>query len=368
MLKGRVKNIIKRIAVEFFSNASELPSNVWSVEKNQVFGEFRAFARDSKYLVSYEPIPASICKHKWVGAQVLDDKIYFIPNDETSALVKQRGRWQRTGDLSNQLFKWTGSCVWNGYIYALPRLANSFLKMGQSIEEIPLTVSYNREHHYSGVCTKEGVVYQPPRNTNHILKTDLKTGQSTKIDIVSDFWHLKFRYCGSIVHPNGFIYFFPEKGDRVIKLDPATDKWCFIGEKISTMCFDAKVGLDGHIYGYSAYQPGLMKIDVNNDSVEMIHKEIMSGAYGTKYGIDGCLYSIPGDGTVIWKYDVLRDELTEFYNLQSLQKAKYAGGAIDCFGRMIFVPATAEKVMLLEPEIEKCIPENIYNTFFVDNY
>lgn len=368
MLKRRVKKLVKRIAVDFFSNASTLPDSAWSIEKDAIFYKFRNFVRDVRYDVSYEPFPASICKHKWVGAQILNDKICFIPNDETSVLVKQQDTWQRIGNLPNQLFKWTGGCVWNNHIYAFPRSANSFLKIGQSIEEIPLTITYEGEHHYSGVCTKDGVVYQPPRNTNHILKTDLKTGKSTKIDIINDYWHLCYRCCGSIIHPNGFIYFFPENGERVIKLDPSTDKWCFIGEKISVMCFDAKVGLDGNIYGFSAYRPGLMKIDVINDRVEMIHKEIIPGAYGTKYGLDGCLYSVPGVGAEIWKYDVLRDKVEKICNLHSSRKAKYAGAVVLKNGCIICCPAEEEKVLVLTPNIDAAIENEVYNTFFADNY
>jgi len=121
----------------------------------------------------------------------------------------------------------------------------------------------------------------------------------------------------------------------VIRLDPKTDKWCFIGERISTMCFDAKIGLDGNIYGFSAYRKGIMRIDVTNDTVQMIHTDIEPGAYGTKYGADGCLYSVPGDGSKCFRYDVESDSLETAFDLKDKSKAKYAGGSTNSNGEIL---------------------------------
>lgn len=125
-------------------------------------------------------------------------------------------------------------------------------------------------------------LFTTPQEYEAYIENKFKTGISTRITIVNDFWRVSFRYCGSIVYPNGLIYLFHENG-RVIKLSPTTDELCFIGKILSTICFDAKVGLDGNIYGYSDYQKGIMKINVANELIEMIHSEIYPGAFGTKY-------------------------------------------------------------------------------------
>lgn len=367
MLKNRINNFAKRFALQFLSNCSRLAKSTWNVNDDEKINWFNSNIIATKYSIVFETIPKSDCKHKWVGGQVYGNQLVFIPSDETCVLKKSI-KWDKVGELPSDVFKWTGGCVWKNSVYAFPRSANSFLRIGQSVEEVPLTFTYSSEHHYSGVCTKDGIIYQPPRNTSHILKTDLKSGLSEKINIISEKWRIKLRYCGSIIHPNGFVYFFPEKNGKVIKLDPNTDKWCFVGKNISTMCFDAKVGLDGNIYGYSAYQAGIMMIDVKSDCVKMIHTEIKPGAYGTKYGLDGCLYSVPGDGDKIWKYDVTNDVIKEVYDLHDMSKAKYAGGITLQDGTIVCVPVTASSILKLVPDKAYTISEETFDAFCKDNY
>ena len=369
MIKQKLKSIYKRLVTGLMSNSSTHLGNNWNVSDCVEFEVFRNHIDSSvKYTTKSIKIGNSKEKHKWVGAQINYGTVFAIPNDETRILCYDQNSNSYIEGVNKGLFKWTGGCVWNNSIYCFPRTSNSFLKISdEDVEEIPLLIEYRGEHHYSGICTREGIVYQPPRNTNHILKTDLKSGLSNKIDIVDKKYKVNYRYCGSIIHPNGFIYFFPESG-RVIKLNPDTDKWCFIGKSLSTTCFDAKVGMDGNIYGYSAYCRGIMKIDVSSDVVEMIHQEITPGAYGTKYGLDGCLYSIPGDGSCIWKYDVILDTINMMYDLEDDSKAKYAGGLTLPNGDIICVPATAPSILILKPDKNTEIPESIYKEFFQDNY
>lgn len=367
-MKKILKKIYKRIISEYCSNESKsLKCKLPNRSVNSYISLKSDFEFAARYKFNYVEIGSSKKKHKWVGAQILNDDVFFIPNDETR-ILKINNSLEYLDAVQEGFFKWSGSCLWNDSVYCFPRSANSFLKIRNDIvEEIPLSIVYKKEHHYSGVCTKEGIVYQPPRNTNHILKTDLKTGISKQIDIVNQKFKIDFRYCGSIIHPNGYIYFFPEYG-RVIKLNPKSDEWCFIGKRVSTMCFDAKIGLDGNIYGYSAYQNGIMKINVIQDMVKMIHTEFAPGAYGTKYGLDGCLYSIPGDGTKVWKYDIDSDTLEEIYDLKDSSKAKYAGGITLRDGRIICVPATADSILVMQPNKSGKIPSDLYEIYCKDNY
>lgn len=322
---------------------------------------------DISYSVCKETIPTPTAKHKWVGAQLLDENIICIPNDETTVIVKKK-QWETLGITREGLFKWTGGCVWNNAVYCFPRTANSFLKIDHNgIHEMSLDVTYSFEHHYAGVVTKDGVVYQPPRNTSHILKTDLKTGKSKKIEIINEVFQIKLSYCGSIVHPNGFIYFFPVYNNKVIKLDPKTDKWCYIGERITTYCFDAKVGHDGNIYGFN-HSNGIMKINVRRETVENIHMEIPSFAYGTKLGINGRLYSIPGGAQYAYEYNLTSDEVKILYDTNSLKDAKYAGGLTNRQGIIYGVPAENNEVIAYKPSRLVSVPDELYKQFFVDNY
>ena len=314
---------------------------------------------------------------KWVGGQSLQDVIYGIPNGETRMLLY---RWQDAavqleGNLRKGNFKWTGACVYQGKIYGFPRTANSFVMYDPNrneMDEIPIDTNYMGEHHYGGVCTGQGIVYQPPRGNADILVTDLNTMECRHIRVLDTVFgkQIRDRYCGSILHPNGCIYFLPEQHGKVIKFDIKTERWCFIGKIVSPMVFDAKVAMNGDIYGFSAYEAGILHIDVKRDRCEMIHKEILPGAYGTKLGVNGKLYSIPGDGAYVWEYNVEEDSVKKIYEMIGEGKAKYAGGLTDRKGVIWGIPALTQRNLLYyEPgEAAEEIPENIYVKYFADNY
>lgn len=373
-IKDRIRLILVRIAkCVIWNRHKERIFIPWSLEDDLTFCEYRKFISENdtvNYKIKFIDLPQVEARYKWVGAQVFGNHVYAIPNDMSQVLRLGIDKAEFFGSLEKNIFKWTGGCIWNENLYGFPRTNNSFMKMNletMSIDEVPISVQYPVEHHYGGVCTKNGVVYQPPRDTDHILVTDLSDGHSWKLQIMPEKWHMKLRYCGSVMHPNGFIYFLPEYHDKVIKLNPQTGVWTFIGDPISSMVFDAKVATDGNIFGYSAYCSGILKIDVMKDTVEMIHTDISPGAYGTKLGINGHLYSVPGDGNVIWDFNPIKDTLNRFTTISDSSKAKYAGGVTTKDGDLYFIPATARSVMMMECN-NTSIPENIYESFFVDNY
>lgn len=326
--------------------------------------------KEVSYRVSYGKNIESYKKHKWVGIQDGGIDLYTIPNDEDFILSVYDEK-KHFINHNNELFKWTGGCIYNNTLFAFPRKENSLLAM--SLLDCrcycqKLSINYANEHHYAGVCTNNGIVYQPPRNTDHILKINLNDFSVKKIYLTNRFFKARFRYCGSIVHPNGYIYMFPENKDKVIVLDSETDKISFIDIPISTMVFDAKVALDKNIYGFSAYGTGILKIDVLNNTVKMIHKNTYFGAYGTKMGADGWLYSVPGDGDSIWRYNVEKDICECFFSIGDSSRAKFAGGITTQEGSIVFCPATSNKIISLIPNEKVNIPESVYSSFFKDNY
>lgn len=325
-----------------------------------------------EYSVTFEPLPLVRGTHKWVGAQKTDHCIYGIPNDTNVILKHTKLGNFYIGDLGNSLFKWTGGCIWNGFLYAFPRTSDYLLKMSldtEHIELIPVADGYGQEHHYGGICTPNGLVYQPPRDSNHILVWDLKTEKTRRIDLVPKSSSKTFRYCGSILHPNGNLYFLPEIGERIIRLETKSGEWGFIGETMNAMVFDAKIAVDGNIYGFSAYCYGILKLNVETEHAEMIHTKIWPGAYGTKLGINGHLYSIPGDGRNVWDYDPLTDCLKSIYQFSDDSIAKYAGGVSLPNGDICAMPARENQLLKLKADIVNAkIPDEIYQDYFVDCY
>lgn len=328
--------------------------------------------RGVTYSVSFDLLPHLSAIHKWAGVQNIGECIYGIPNDANVILKHAPQRNFYLGKLGNALFKWTGGCIWNNFLYGFPRTSNCLLKMAldaETIELIHIEKGYSQEHHYGGVCTKRGIVYQPPRDTDHILVWDLKTERTERIYLTSNPGNKTFRYCGSILHPNGYIYFLPEWNERIIRLNAMTGEWEFIGDPMNAMVFDAKVSTDGNIYGFSAYCDGILKIDVKKEWAEMLHTGIKPGAYGTKLGVNGHLYSIPGNGNHVWDYDPLTDSLKSIYQFASPFIEKYGGGASIKNGDIYALPIRQNKLFKLQADIVGLeIPDEIYRNFFLDCY
>lgn len=361
--------LFRRILLGFIKiTKKKLPvSEKWLDYKS--FKEYQGFAKVNEnisYSVSYREVPKINAKHKYVGAQYepKTKRVYAIPNDASSFMKITEDNLEFIGDLGDNLFKWTGGCLYNGCLYAFPRTSNSMLCLNLETNKIsfPFSYDYKTEHHYGGVCTSEGVVYQPPRRSNHILATNLNTGKIRHIKLVPDFLKMDMRYCGSLIHPNGYIYFFPENG-YVIKLDPKTEQWGFIGSYCRSYAFDAKVGIDGSIYAFSAYGKGLMKVDVISEKVEMFYPERHFGVCGTKVGVNGRLYAIPGDGEIVYEFNVTNGKLSEIHNCNDSMKAKFAGGVTLKDGRILGMPADANRIIEVNCDKAVTIPDEIYDYF-----
>lgn len=361
------------IKIFLFSWGGNINNNM-AIDTSVILAEYKEFVTKNEnisYSVSKMKIEPIAAEHKWVGAQYYKDKVYAIPNDAEGMLVLDRKNdsIQIKKCTTNELFKWTGGVIFDGKLYGYPRRAARCFCYDL---ELDIRVDTNDdcfgEHHYGGVCTDDGVIFQPPRNSNYINVINIGNNQNTRIKLSSDFLQIKYRYCGSVIHPNGYIYMLPEKHEKVIKLNPRNNEWKFIGGFISAMVFDAKIAVDGNIYGYSAYGNGILKIDVYSDECSVLYDNVYFGAYGSKLGIDGAIYSVPGDGRGIWKYQPTKDELKLVFDVEDDNFAKYAGGVTTPDGEMIYVPATSNQMIILKPSVYNLIDEQLYKSFFVDSY
>lgn len=343
------------------------------------FMKYKKFV-DKNSKISYKNITKvhvqGLSGFKWVGGQYYKGTIYGIVNGSSQYLKYDivNNTIDVSGKLKNSNFKWTGGCVYNSKIYGFPRTSNELMCINPddgNASEININLQYKKEHHYGGVCTNDGFVFQPPRDTDHILVIDLNTLKSHRIQLVPRIFNAHLRYCGSIIHPNGLIYMFPEKDGHILVLNQKTEEFWLIGKKISTMTFDAAIGIDGNIYGFSAYECGILKIDVMNNEASMICKEIgISGAYGTKCGVNGKLYSIPGDGNHIWEFDVILQKAKPIFKLDEVGESKCAGGVVSENGSIYCIPALGNMLYKLMPDnFDEMIPNDLLKLkYFTDNY
>ena len=314
-------------------------------------------------------------KYKWVGAVNYNNNMYCITNSIDKILKINLGNneinYLKIDAKNDTSFKWTGGCIYKNKIYGFPRSSNKLLCIdpnNDSASTIDINLNYKGEHHYGGVCTQEGIIYQPPRDNNTILVINLNDFSTHEIKIAPKF--LKYRYLSGIQHTNGLIYFFPERNEKVLVLNPKNEKTYLIGNKINCMVFDAAIGDDDNIYGFSGYEKGILKIDTKKQKADMICKDIgIPGCYGSKLAINGKIYGIPGNGKYFWEFDVKKQKAEKIFEVEEDIKAKCAGGIVAKDGNIYTVPALGNKLYKIKFDNNNKLTEKQLNSiYFSDNY
>jgi len=338
-----------------------------------MFEKFIEFTRKNRDLTpDFKIIPLTEKQNRfqYVGGQIKDGVLYGVVNSAEKMLKYDisKGTMTFSGQFDCVDFKWTGGCSYNGAIYFFPRSKNNLLKYitdTNSFEEIDGGLSYDGEHHYGGVCTPDGMIYQPPRSTDHILKWDIKNKTCKKIQINSG---QVCRYCGSVIHPNGNIYFIPEKDFCVIKMNIKTEEISYIDGPVCGMAFNPAIAANGNIYGFRSGN-GILKIDTKTDKVKLLYEDCKMGSYGTKCGINGKLYSLPGYTNDVWAFDPFSEVLEKCYSIDAQNQVNYAGGAVDLNGDIFALPVHADSIFEISfKKYHIRVPPDIYNAFFKDCY
>ena len=341
---------------------------------NELIERYRAFVLQNRQLTpvfSHIAIPEKQNSFQYVGGQIFDGTLYAVINSAQkmmSCRLCDQSFHFSSSSFGEDDFKWTGGCFYQGIFYMFPRKSRDLLAYDPScgrFETISCKTYYPGEHHYGGVCTKNGMIYQPPRNTNHILEWDVEKKSCESITVNGG---TNCRYCGSVIHPNGYIYMIPEKDAPVIKIEPETDRIFEIGGAVTGMAFNPMIAADGNIYGFRT-KNGVLKIDTENDSVSILHEDIPIRAYGSKCAVNGKIYSLPGYTKDVWEFDPFEGSLRKCYALAEERKVHYAGGAIDRNGDIYAIPVHADSILKISFNGSGIqIPEDIFDAFFHECY
>ena len=315
-------------------------------------------------------------RFKWTGASADDEAAFLIPNSSNEILrVDDKGVIGRHAIRVCQdsgSFRWTGGCIYQGRLYCFPRSSNFLLEYDMSsgeIREIDLGQNYRGEHHYGGVLVPGGKVILPPRNTDHLLVVDLNSMKAHRVQLAPQYLNLRLRYCCSVLHPNGLVYFAPERHDRVLVFNPETEEFRRMGRSVNAMVFGMAFAPDGCLYGFSAVEKGILRIDTINETADMIRCDYgIPGCYGTKLGINGHLYGIPGKGTRFLEFCPEDHSITRLAYACSDNLVTCAGGSVRRDGVIVCAPCEEDKLLDLMPSTRRTIPDTLYELCFSDCY
>ncbi len=336
--------------------------------KELIFSSYRAYLKRNMHREPrFRVLPvAGNPTYKWVGGILADGVLYGTVNSASSmlAISLSDGKASLHGDFGEMPFKWSGECRIGNGIYLFPRAADSLLRYDlqtKCFTAFPTSHVYTGEHHYGGVLAN-GRIWQPPRGTDHLLIWDADgTGLTLQ---VADH---PVRYCGSILHPDGYVYFLPENCEPILRLDVGSMHIEAVTPPVSPMAFDAKVAADGCIYGYSGAS-GLMRLNPYTGDFAMLFEEIAFRAYGTKTGANGRLYSLPGWNGTMWEFIPETGALREVYSCTSDVKVHFAGGSVDSYGNIYAIPVFEDHVLAVEFGEGESISPELYEAFFWDCY
>ncbi|MDR0644940.1 MAG: hypothetical protein LBG05_08605 [Treponema sp.] len=303
----------------------------------------------------------TVCK--FTGAVMTDDgRIVGIPNSGNQIVVinpdfEKTGREPFelfNGAFESEPFGWTGGVLYKGNIFALPRNANSVLKIDPShrtAERIALPTTYEKAnsaqgrdfHHYSGALCN-GKIYCTPKGESHILVIDLDALNGSNAENVCHCIPCEAAgYLGAVLHPNGLIYFSPPDGCQVMILDPVSEKIRFIGDKSIYGAFKMSISPDGTMYGYS-HSKGILKVDTVNERVTNVCDKIgvvPSGIYGCSWGFNGKCYAYISNNIHLFEFNPNNESVSILAVIDDgkFNYAKCAGGILAQDGSIWQVPA-----------------------------
>jgi len=363
----KVYNIIKYPAIipvkitnlyliRFFSKIySSLDTIMYGVKPNSEYKEnilTPSPINPTMSLKSVEQLGEFASGYKYCGAVLgANGMIYGIPSGAKNIIEidPSRNTFELLGNLSDQSFKWTNGCNYtDGCIYGFTRSSNTLLQIDitqKQISEIKLGLSYKDEHHYSGVLYGNRI-YQPPRRNNTILCINLDNKMVHQISLTN--LPIKMGFTGSILHPNGLVYFMPESWGKVMVFNPETEMITFIGKIIKCSVYNPVVSHNGCIYGFG-YSFGILKINPKTNSVSVLYNSIFFGSATTVIGMNGKLYNLVGTSDTLYEFDPDTDSLKIIGNIksESCVECKCAGGVVTTDGTIWCIPAFAEHIYKL---------------------
>lgn len=159
---------------------------------------------------------------------------------------------------------------WNGFLYWMPRGAESILKINTSnntattIWSLPdSNFTYPRKKFVWWVRVWN-FIYWIPNLAWTILKIDITNDNVTTFWTVSEYW-----WNGWVLSYNGYIYCMPLNSDNILKIDPSNDTYSTFWNWISSQHY-WWIEVNWYIYSLPLIGTSILKINTSNDTFELI--------------------------------------------------------------------------------------------------
>jgi hypothetical protein len=258
---------------------------------------------------------------------------------------------------------WCGVLANNSSIYCAPFGADHILK----IDTIQGTVETLGDIELpetgwclwaSGALATDNNIYYMPACARRIMKLNPDNDSLSSVgdDLGDDLGDDDFKYIGTIVGNDDFVYGIPRRATRILKFDlcnPGTTST--VGEEYEEGfgCGNGAV-LAGDGYIYAANDSGqVLKIDTTINNYTWIGDKIHSRGLGwgdSIVGADKCIYWPPHNANRVLKFDPETQQLPSLVGDDLGEEGdKWEGGALATDGVIYCIPYSTNQVLAIDP-------------------
>lgn len=171
--------------------------------------------------------------------------------------------------------------------------------------------------------------------------------------------NVSLEYAGGVLSPSNKIYFMPNAGDTILKVDISA------GNAVSVLAGtvgaanqgyrSAGLGIDGNIYSASNGGNLILKIDTSDDSFTELAglNPANIGFEGTVPADNGKIYFIPSLATQVVEFDPLGPSVSYIGSTYSTDPMKWAGGCLGGNGKIYCAPFDDANILEIDPVLHQ---------------
>jgi hypothetical protein len=303
----------------------------------------------------------------WGGVLAPNGFIYGVPFVSTSVLKINPSTNGATtfGSLAGST-KWVGGVLApNGFIYGIPFSSTTVLKLNPSDDSTSTFGTVSNGPYYSGVLAGNGCIYCVPNNGTTVLKID--TSNDT-VDEIGSLPATSSKWRGAVLGANGMVYGIPGSSTTILKINPSNDSISEFGSLSGTNKWVGGVlAPNGHIYGIPFDSTQVLKIDTTSDTPTVFGS--LSGSNKWRGGVlapNGFIYGVPRDSTSILKIDPSGDTAGTFGSFPGA--SDWAGGILAPNGHLYCIPYSNTTVLRIEPDSASEFTDDVIQSAYFNKF
>lgn len=252
--------------------------------------------------------------------------------------------------------KWLGGVLAdNGYIYSCKGGKSNILKLSYNDDSFSTALYNNGSESYGGTLATNKIIYYPYGNGISSVEPYFYFFNTTNEEIASFQPELTGTvnppaFVGSVLAPNGYIYYIPSYSTVVIKVNPEDNSSVVFGELPTGQKWGGgALAPNGCIYGMPDSENHILKIDTSTDTATTFgsFSNLNHAWYGGVLAPNGCIYGIPYNSASILKIDTNNDTATTFGDLQGSKK--WIGGVLAPNGCIYGIPYSSTSILKIDP-------------------